>query len=231
MLETERYYDTFVKHRAYFTKRNFWANITPMDFYKEMETFTLKTLYGEEGILTHKKKDTEETKGLKALKKIIIFEITHEKAWPITPDSILRNIVMGYDRFPVESLEADQHGIKTRDFAFDDPTTLSNTIHKLRGGFYDNPNQPNNAIVPKKFRTSTWMARAAAALFEDIALKYAPKIQRPSFKLILALTTDPHDTEEFQDKDIVQVKDIGEQPYPKEEYSRPRPEDFIPGRI
>jgi hypothetical protein len=43
----------------------------------------------------------------------------------------------------------------------------------------------------------------AAELFEDIALKYAPKIQRPSFKLILALTTDPHDTEEFQDKDIV----------------------------
>ncbi len=231
MLETERYYDTFVKHRTYFTKRNYWANITPMDFYKEMETFTIETLYGKEGMLTRKKKDTEEIKGLKALKKIIIFEITHEKAWPITPDSILRNIVMGYDRFPVESLEADKNGIKTRDFAFDDPTTLSNTIHKLRGGFYDNPNQPINAIVPMKFRTSTWMATAAAELFEDIALKYAPKIQRPSFKLILALTTDPHDTEEFSDKDVIQVEDIGEQPYPDEEYTRPRPEDFIPGRI
>lgn len=231
MLETERYYDTFVKHRMYFTKRNYWANITPMDFYKEMETFTIETLYSGEGILTRNKKDTEETKGLKALKKIIIFEITHEKAWPITPDSILRNIVMGYDRFPVESLEVDKNGIETRDFAFDDPTTLSNTIHKLRGGFYDSPNQPINAIVPTKFRTSTWMATAAAELFKDIASKYAPKIQIPSFKLILALTTDPHDTEEFRDKGIVQVEDIGKQPYPEEEYTRPRPEDFIPGRI
>jgi hypothetical protein len=121
--------------------------------------------------------------------------------------------------------------IITRDFAFDDPTTLSNTIHKLRGGFYDDPNQPNDAIVPMYFRTSTWMAQAAAELFEEIASKYAPKIQRPSLKLLLALTTDAHDTEEFRDKDIVQVEDIGEQPYPKEEYTRPRPEDFIPDRI
>lgn len=72
------------------------------------------------------------------------------------------------------------------------------------------------------------MATAATELFKDIASKYAPNIQITSFKLILALTTDPHDTEEFRDKDIVQVEDIGPQPYPEEEYTRPRPEDFIP---
>lgn len=227
MLETERYYDTFVKHRTYFKKRNYWANVTPMDFYKEMAAFTHDTLYSY--ILTRKK--DREKNGMVALKKIIIFEITHEKAWPITPDSILRNIVMGYDRFPVESLEVDKDSIMTRDFAFDDPTTLSNTIHKLRGGFYDDPNQPIDAIVPMHFRTSMWMAKAAAELFEEIASKYAPKIQRPSFKLLLALTTDAHDTEEFRDSDIIQVEDVGEQPYPDEEYTRPRPEDFIPGRI
>jgi hypothetical protein len=227
MLETERYYDTFVKHRTYFKKRNYWANATPMDFYKEMAAFTHDTLYSY--ILT-RKKDWEKN-GMVALKKIIIFEITHEKAWPITPDSILRNIVMGYDRFPVESLEVDKDSIMTRDFAFDDPTTLSNTIHKLRGGFYDDPNQPIDAIVPIHFRTSMWMAKAAAELFEEIASKYAPKIQRPSFKLLLALTTDAHDTEEFRDSDIIQIEDVGEQPYPDEEYTRPRPEDFIPGRI
>jgi len=236
MLETERYYDTFVKHRTYFTKRNYWANVTPMDFYKEMEEFTHQTLYGEKGILTPKQEPTPKELGLIALKKILIFEITHEKAWPITSESILRNIVMGHDRFPVESLEVDKDGIKTHDFVFEDPTTLSNTIHKLRCGFYDNPKQPISAIVPTKFRTSTWMANAAAELFEQIASKVESKdeIPRPSFELLLALTTDQHDTDEFHDKDSVQVEDIDQQPYPKGqkgEYTRPRPEDFIPGRF
>jgi len=48
------------------------------------------------------------------------------------------------------------------------------------------------------------------------------------------LTTDQHDTDEFRDNDSVQVEDIDQQPYPKGqkgEYTRPRPEDFIPGRF
>ena len=243
MLETERYYDTYVKHRTYFTKRNYWANVSKMIFYKEMESFTQGTLLplftpskGARAIRNLTERSSEQQQfhkieGYKALKKIIIFEITHEKAWPITPDSLLRNIVMGYDRFPVESLEVND-GIETRDFAFSDPTTLSNTIHKLRGGFYDNPNDVIAAIVPLEFRTSTHMAQAAEELFNEIADKFAPSVQRPSLGLLLSLTTDTHDTDEFRDLPGVNVEDIApNQPAPKEEYTRPRPEDFIEGRI
>lgn len=243
MLETERYYDSFVKHRTYFTKRNYWANVSVMDFYREMETFTQQTLLpvfksNKRARLLRNMKNRSRVEeydykieSYKALKRIIIFEITHEKAWPITPDSILRNIVMGYDRFPVESIEVEHNNIKTHDFVFNDPTTLSNTIHKLRGGFYDDPNNINAAIVPLEYRTSLHLAKAALELFEHIAVQHAPQITRPSLPLLLALATDPHDTEEFRDGDIVNVIDIEQQAYPTETYIRPRPEDFIPGRI
>jgi hypothetical protein len=241
MLETEWYYDTFVKHRAYRTQRNFWSNPSLLDFYKEMQKFTMETLLpiftpqkGTKIIRDMKasersvsQQQLHEREGYKALKRLLIFEITHEKAWPITPFSLLRNMVLGYDIYPVESLGVRRDSIATSVDMFDDPTTLSITINKLRGGFYDDPKNTIESIVPANFRTSTHLVTAALELFDEIAEKFAPSIQRPSRELLLALATDRHGTEEFHDGATVNAADVApNQKYPKEDYIPPRPKDF-----
>ena len=229
MLETEWFYDTYVKHRTYMTNRNYFSIVSKMQFYQEMRHFTqfVLTLITpvENWPTIRKKKYNERTskedriyalEGHKALMRLLIFEIVHEKAWPMTPKSLLRNIVHKYDKFPVESIEVTDAKISTRDFTFDDPTTLSNCIHKIRGGFYDDASNVIGAILPLKFRTSRALARAAQDLYTIIANKYYPTIDRPSEDLLLALVTDQHDTDEFRDQKIVEVQDdpSPNQPYP-----------------
>jgi hypothetical protein len=235
MLETEWFYDTYVKHRTYMSNRNYFSIVSKMQFYQEMDDFTKNVILP---LITpvknwpsiRRKARTERStyenqlyalEGHKALMRLLIFEIVHEKAWPMTPKSLLRNIVHKYDKFPVESIVVIDDKISTRDFTFDDPTTLSNTIHKIRGGFYDNPNDIIEAILPMRFRTSRALALAAKELYNRIANKYYPEVDRPSMELLLALVTDQHDTDEFRDKDVVKELDVPapNQPYPDRDFN------------
>lgn len=127
-------------------------------------------------------------------------------------------ILYKYDTFPVESIIIEGHKISTHDFTFNDPTTLSNCIHKLRGGFYDDSSAPYEAILPKSFRTSQYMANAAEKLYKYIANQGCSNIARPTKEFLLALSTDQHDTDEYRDKEIVDEPDsLPNQPYPDNE--------------
>jgi hypothetical protein len=73
-----------------------------------------------------------------------------------------------------------------------DPTTLSNLYHKLRYGFYDNPNEPIAAIVDPKYRTAVDVATAAKELLTELGCT----VDHPLEELI-GLTQDSAGAEEF----------------------------------
>ena len=145
---------------------------------------------------------------------MIIFEIVHEKAWPITRFSICRNIKLGYDIFPIETVvykcKIEDHNHKdqnkndfdaknceegkfiTIDEQFNDPTTLSNTIKKLRHGFFDDPEKPNNFIVDEKFRQSDKLAEQAKYILEELGCYSDTDLDK-----LKALTYATQNTEEF----------------------------------
>ena len=136
LIETDRYYEVLIKNIFYQTDRSNFSIISKLDFYKYMWEFTKHIL---------------KIIGTNKTKQLIIFEIIHEKAWPITRHSIIRNIQVGYDKFPVEELKISKSGkIYINNFIFDDPTTLANLYYKLVYGFIDMPPTNSNLINKTK---------------------------------------------------------------------------------
>jgi hypothetical protein len=206
--ENQRYYDIVVKHIYYYTKRSTFDFVPIEAFYKEQAAFTqflfsLITITAAEREAAAKetnpaeKLEKEKAIAYKNIKKLIIFEVVHEKAWPITKFSLCRNIPLGYDVFPIETLVARTTtvGIKTVDDKFQDPTTLSNLYNKLRKGFYDKVISPDPRILEEKFRTAKDIAAAAQELLTqiDCTIKH-------SFEELLALTLDEKGAEEFTER-------------------------------
>jgi hypothetical protein len=181
-----------------------------LDFYKYMADFTKHVVLP---IITFLSTDTPETKAYKALMKIIIFEIVHEKAWPMTFKSLCKTIILRYDEYPVENIDLVGDQIQTYHYLFADPSTLGNVVAKLRHGFYDDTNDINSKIVPLKFRTSEHVAKAAEMLLSALGCSKVP-----SHKYLLALTKDKHSLAEYDDIKPVNVENnpVGAVPYPVE---------------
>ena len=211
--ETERYFDSFIKHNQYYQRRTVFDIITPIKFYKYMETFTKTILLP---LITIVESDDEITKAKKNMYKLLIFEVVHEKAWPITIKSLCRNIPLRYDEFPVENLSYDETKNKVSSFhyLFSDPTTIANVLAKVRGGFYDKSSSPKKYIVQDKYRKSGFVAKCARELMIDIGCKNIP-----SDEYFLALVTDKHALQEFQDVKQIEIPDdiIGIHEYPLNE--------------
>jgi hypothetical protein len=220
--ETERYYDTIIKHIKYYNSRSPFDLISKNTFYKAMEKFTKEQILPMV-LLTplNKNKEIERTelekinKNIKEqneqakLRKILIFEIVHEKAWTITKFSICRNIKLGYDIFPIETMitkcdnkqilfvddsvleECPDLEFTTIDEEFEDPTTLSNTINKLRHGFYDDPDDTNSIIVDEKYRTSEALVKQALIILERLNCEPITEEE------LINLTKNAKNTEEF----------------------------------
>ena len=151
-------------------------------------------------------KNQEISNAYKQLIKMLIFEIVHEKAWPITAKSISRCIGILYDTFPIESLciNTDSSGVKitVKNEMFDDPTTLSNLRGKVRHGFYDNVTQPNNKIIDAKYRTSKHIAKAS-----EILLKLLDINNSLSYDDLLRLTIDTTNAGEFSQVSSISIDD------------------------
>jgi hypothetical protein len=207
--ETSAYYDRYVKHQAYYTKRDPFNIITQEQFYYNMNQFTQKFLIP---IITIIKGDTEKIKSYKKIIKLIIFEVVHEKAWPVTSLAICRCIPLLYDLFPVESLTiVDENGKKyldTVEQTFSDPTTLSNLRGKIRHGFYDQVDDINEAIVPETYRTSQNITICAKILLTLLGCKC-----NPDMSLLLKLTKDTTNAAEFSQATSIQSPDIPNDSY------------------
>ncbi len=247
--ETERYYDIIIKHLKYYDSRSPFDIISKNEFYKIMETFTKEKILPMISLLPLKKPNTLETleklethdteniddiedynKSIKILneesklRKILIFEIIHEKAWPITKFSICRNIKLGHDIFPIENISFECNDeiipqvnksivescsnieIDCLDEIFEDPTTLSNTINKLRHGFYDDPDDTNSMIVDEKYRTSEELAKQSLYILEKLGCTLVTKEE-----LINLAKNTKNATEFLQYSKVIKVPDHPEE--------------------
>jgi len=198
--ETERYYDEFIKHNRYYTRRTLFHVKSEVDFYKYMEDFTKNKLMP---IIKFKEEDSPEVKAIKAIMKIIVFEVVHEKAWPLTEKSLCKIITMRYDEFPIENIDLIDGKIQTFHYLFADPTTIGSIVGKLRHGFYDKIKEVNNKIVPKEFRTSENVAKAAKQLLEAIGCS-----EIPSEQYLIALATDRHAMQEYEDMPSINIANV-----------------------
>lgn len=212
--ETLRYFDVYYKHIDYYDYRDLFGINVLDNFYYKMYRFTFDTILP----LINKKDVSEEAEmAMRDLIKLIVFEIVHEKAWPITPKSICRNLTLRYDTFPIDNLEIDKDkNITTRIIKFDDPTVLSNVRGKLRAGFYDDTVTTNDKIVDTKYRKSGMIALAAQRLLDVLNCK-----NKASLDYLLALTTDKTATQEYLDVPEIEIRD-----YPKDEVPYPEDESY-----
>jgi hypothetical protein len=208
--ETLRYYDVFIKHNNYYKRRTFYDIKTPIQFYQYMHEFTVSSILPM--ITIDKASDTPEMKALKSIKRLIVFEVVHEKAWPITQPSLCRNISLRYDEFPVENIHLKDGKVDAFHYLFSDPTTIGNVVAKLRHGFYDKSNDPKNYIVQKEYRTSENVARCAKEIMEALGC-----LKVPSTEYFLSLATDKHALQEFQDLPPIDIPDKPDTviPYPE----------------
>lgn len=221
--ETMRYYDVFIKHNNYYKRRTLYDLKTTNQFYKYMHTFTKEKILPMISLKDHPKNsgdpEIEKERAMRAIKKIIIFEVVHEKAWPMTQASLCRNISLRYDEFPVENItfgpseiNPEKNVIKAFHYLFADPTTIGNVVGKLRTGFYDKVDSPMDVIVPKEYRTSENVAICARDIMMQLGCN-----KTPTLDYFLALATDRHAMQEFQDIPSLEGDDIPSEPvsYPE----------------
>ena len=217
--ETLRYYDVFIKHNSYYNRRTLYDIKTQDQFYEYMEKFTKEKIIPmitlRDTDITSQDEEMMRNRAYRAIKKLIIFEVVHEKAWPITQPALCRNISLRYDEFPVENIGYKNDQIEAFHYLFSDPTTIGNVVGKLRHGFYDKVTDQKSYIVPPKYRTSRNVAICARQIMADLDCK---KI--PTHDYFLALTTDRHAMQEFVDLASMEGDDRPKQkvPYPDSEY-------------
>ena len=221
--ETMRYYDVFIKHINYYKRRTLYDLKTIDQFYAYMKKFTDKVIFpmiSMKGLPKNSgNKLINYKRAMRAIKKLIIFEVVHEKAWPITQPSLCRNISLRYDEFPVENItfgpsdyDKEKNVIKAFHYLFADPTTIGNVVGKIQTGFYDKVSDPKDYVVPLNYRTSENVATCAMEIMTELACK---KI--PSFEYFLSLATDRHAMQEFKDIPSLEIARGAKEnePYPK----------------
>ncbi len=140
--------------------------------------------------------DSERDREVKKLKKIIIFEITHEDARPFLRDIICRYVQLKEGgSVPFEVPRVDPRTgymdvVDTRDTGI---STLAYVRCKLQHGFYDHVDAQLPQIVDPRYRTAEWIARAAYELLAELNAKPVPEAEldaegRVSYEWLLRRT-------------------------------------------
>lgn len=194
--ETLYYYDTQVKHRKYNFSRSPFDLISLDNFYREMDSYINDKL---SNLITQ---SNDRDIHLTQLFRIIIFEISHEKAIPITKDNIIKTIKSGYDTYPIENIFVENEKIEIMNEIFNDPKLLANIKGKLRHGFYDDVNNPNDKIVQREYRTTYWIAKAAQLLLKEI-----DENDSTTLEVLIELTSDSTNAGEFSQVSEINIID------------------------
>lgn len=127
-----------------------------------------------------RKTDTEEEKEIKKLKKILLFEVSHEDARPLLPNIVNETLLEdeGYE-FPdnvVRYDEAENQAYLERR-TIPGITALSYVRHKLQHGFFDQTDSQNIQIVSPKYRSVEWIVRATVELLTEMRATIPPTIR------------------------------------------------------
>ncbi len=126
------------------------------------------------------KTDTEQQKEMKKLKKILLFEVSHEDARPLLPSVVNEALLEdeGYE-FPDNVVRYDD-GVKQAYLekrTIPGITALSYVRHKLQHGFFDQTDSQNIQIVSPKYRTVEWIVRATEELLREMHAKVSSAVQ------------------------------------------------------
>ncbi len=146
-----------------------------IDVYKQSAEFSKELL---DSIMVSPK-DDEATAAIKNLKKVILFEVTHEDAEPFLPDVIGESLqrVEGFESlFEVPAIDPEtglMDATTTKEIGI---TTLAYVRHKLQNGFYDKIGVEGQGVVHKSYRTTEMIAKAAYELLRDIGQKPAVNV-------------------------------------------------------
>ena len=123
-----------------------------------------------------KKTDTEEEKELKKLKKLILFEITHEDSKPFMKDVIVSSILTEewFDIHRENIITDPDTGYMKRERSVEVQwwiSPLSFLLHKLQHGFFDQIDSQITQIVSPHYRTAEYIAKAAQGILKDLWYK------------------------------------------------------------
>jgi hypothetical protein len=153
------YYDTVYKYKKHSVSRSLYDHKSIKDMYKEASEFTKDVINPLLSIENqYHEKLSEEENALVKFNKMIIFEIIHEAAFFITPDTIVSKILEENNNTPVESIqkdETDQYP-DVKNTMYEDPPVLSNMMYKLQSSFYDTEENRHDYIVPVKYRLNKY---------------------------------------------------------------------------
>jgi hypothetical protein len=126
------------------------------------------------------KTDTEQQKEMKKLKKILLFEVSHEDARPLLPNIVNEALLEdeGYE-FPDNVVRYDegvnQAYLEKRTIS--GITALSYVRHKLQHGFFDQTDSQNIQIVSPKYRSVEWIVRATEELLTEMQAAIPPAVK------------------------------------------------------
>jgi hypothetical protein len=153
-----------------------------LDFISKMSRFTKEKI--EPLLLTNSKSkkynpplnnfittyNEELDKGLRSMRKMILFEILHEAANVPLSDVIIETILLNVHKTPIEriALKTDKQYADVENVIYEDPTTLSNVLYKTQGVFFDTLENRVEYVVPMKYRNSYIVALAALQIYMNL---------------------------------------------------------------
>ena len=164
----KRYFENKFKWQNYAKSRSPVALPTLNDFYKSMSVFSNTII----PLITKKQNDSEDVIAIKAIKKMLIFEIVHEAADVMEKDTIYNSILKNNHETPVEKIVNGDIYSNVQNDIYQDPPPLGNLRFKLQSQFYDLKENRRDYIVPVKFRTTSWIAYAALILLKELGYKF-----------------------------------------------------------
>lgn len=166
------------------------------------------------------KTDTEEEREIKKLKKIILFEVTHEDARPFLKDIIGEYVQQVEGKsvpFEMPRSKSTGWGLEVVDEMDTGISTLAYVRSKLQDGFYDEVDNQLPQIVDPKYRTARWIAKAAYSMLVELDIPPAEGAEidesgHVSVEWLVkrAVYTSPDSVHETKiiDPDMVQIKKI-----------------------
>lgn len=126
------------------------------------------------------KADAEQQKEMKKLKKILLFEVSHEDARPLLPNIVNETLLEdeGYE-FPDNVIRYDEGETQAylEKRTIPGITALSYVRHKLQHGFFDQTDSQNIQIVSPKYRTVEWIVKAAEELLTEMQAAIPPAVR------------------------------------------------------
>ena len=147
-------------------------NMTREDYIKQSVSFS--NSYLDE--IKIKKTDSVEEKEIKKLKKLILFEITHEDSKPFMKDVIISSI-QTEEWFDIhrENIVKDEKTWKWKREktieAWSWISPLAFLLHKLQHWFFDQVDRQIPQIVSPEYRTAEYIAKAAYGVLKDLDAK------------------------------------------------------------